>query len=175
MIRWSRVHIRLMSLCALAAVITGVPAVVCAQVPAETAAAVLAETTCATVLTQEEAAAIVGDGYAGPAVDQPRPGFTRCEWQGEDTNFGFTYANATALADEMTTADAMLEMDLSAVESDKHKREALPGIGQKAALVDLGDDALLVGVARADGVARMVLYKVARDKAIALARAMAAP
>lgn len=175
MIRRFTVYPRVVFQCALAVVAMGVPAVVCAQAPADAAAPAAAEITCATVLTQEEAAAIVGDGYAGPAVDQPRPGFTRCEWQGEDTNFGFTYANATALADEMTTADAMLEMDVSAVESDEHKREPLPGIGQKAALVSLGDDGLLVAVARVDGAARMVLYKVARDKAIALARAIATP
>lgn len=171
----SRVNPRVVLQCVLGLVALGMPAVVGAQAPADPAAAAPAAPTCATVLTQEEAAAIVGEGYAGPAVDQPRPGFTRCEWQGDDTNFGFTFADATAIADEMTTADAMLEMDVTAVEGDQYKREPLPGIGQKAALVVLADEAMLVAVARADGVARMVLYKVTRDKAIALARAIAAP
>jgi hypothetical protein len=157
----------------LALAASSAPAVVFAQAP--DAAAAPAAVTCATVLTQEEASAIVGEAYAGPSVDEPRPGFTRCEWQGEDTNFGFTYANATALADEMTTAAEMWEMDVSAVENDQRKRELLPGIGERAALVPVGDDALLLAVARTDGVARMVLYKVDRAKAIALGRAIAAP
>lgn len=158
----------------LAAVAMCVPAAIGAQAPSGAGAALTA-TTCASVLTQEEATAIVGDSYAGPAVDEPRPGFTRCEWQGEDSNFGFTYADATALADEMKTAAEMWESEVSAVEHDQQQREPLPGIGQHAALVSLGDDALLVAVARPDGVARMVLYKVSRDKALALARAIAAP
>jgi hypothetical protein len=158
----------------LALAASSAPAAVFAQAP-DAAPAAPTAVTCATVLTQDEASAIVGDAYAGPSVDEPRPGFTRCEWQGEDTNFGFTYANATALADEMTTAAAMWEMDVSAVENDQRKRELLPGIGERAALVPVGDDALLLAVARADGVARMVLYKVDRAKALALARAIAAP
>ena len=156
----------------LAAVAMCVPAAIGAQTPSEAGPA-LAATTCAAVLTQEEATAIVGESYAGPAVDEPRPGFTRCEWQSEDSNFGFTFANATALVDEMKTAAEMWEMEVSAVENDQQKREPLPGIGQHAALVSLGDDALLVAIARPDGVARMVLYKVDRDKA--LAWAIAAP
>jgi hypothetical protein len=52
---------------------------------------------CDAVLTSDEATAIVGGGYAGPAVDEPRPAFTRCEWQGSDTNFGFTYTSLQAL------------------------------------------------------------------------------
>lgn len=137
--------------------------------------AAAAPSTCDAVLTQEEAAAIVGDAYAGPAVDEPRPGFTRCEWQGSETNFTVTYTNADALKEEMTTADATFEMDVSAVETETRKREALPGIGQKAAIVSLGDEAMLLEVARADGVARVVLYKVEKDKVVALARAIAEP
>lgn len=131
--------------------------------------------TCQQVLTNDEATAIVGDGYAGPAVMEPRPGFTGCDWQGDDTNFSFTFANTRALADEEHTADWTFDMDLSAVENDTRKREMLPGIGVKAALVDLGDGALLLEVQRADGVARMITYKVDREKAIALARAIAEP
>jgi hypothetical protein len=51
----------------------------------------------------------------------------------------------------------------------------VPDAGLKAALVSLGDDAFLVAVQRADGVARMTFYKIARDKVIALARALGAP
>lgn len=131
--------------------------------------------TCAEVLTPEEAVAIVGDGYAGPAMDEPSPGFTRCEWQGTDTNFGFTFASAKALAADQRTAGQEFESVVAAVESAEHKRELLTGIGAQAALVGLGDDALLLAVVHADGVARMITYKVERDQALALARAIAAP
>jgi hypothetical protein len=130
---------------------------------------------CDAVLTAEEATAIVGDGYAGPAVQEPRPGFTSCEWQGNDTNFGFTFASLKALADDMRTAAEEFEFDVSAVENDTRKREALAGLGIKAAIVPLDDDAVLIAVQRPDGVARMIAYKVARDKALALAKAIATP
>lgn len=130
---------------------------------------------CDAVLTKEEAVAIVGEGYDGPAVSEPRPGFTSCEWQGSDSNFGFTFASLKALADDARTADAEFEFDVSAVEDDKKKRELLPGIGVKAATVSLGDGAALVAVQRADGVARMITYKVDRERMLALAQAIATP
>jgi hypothetical protein len=130
---------------------------------------------CDAVLTAEEAAAIVGDAYAGPAVDEPRPGFTRCEWQGTDSNFGFTFASLKSLADDQTTPDQEFENDVSAVESDTNKRELVPDVGVRTAIVSAGEDAWLVAVQRADGVARMIVYKVDRAKALALARAIAAP
>lgn len=132
-------------------------------------------TRCDAVLTAQEATDIVGDSYGSPAVDEPRPGFTRCEWQAPESNFGFTFANLQALKDEESTVERAFELDVSAVESDTRKREAIEGVGVRAALVDLGDDALLVAVQRPDGVARMVTYKVGRDTALALARAIAAP
>ncbi len=130
---------------------------------------------CDEVLTQEEAATAAGGGYDGPAVTELRPGFTRCEWQGGDSNFGFTFASLTALAADARTADEEFESDVAAVEAEARKREVLPGVGVKAAIVALGDDALLIAVQRADGVARMVTYKVDREKALALTRAIAEP
>ncbi len=130
---------------------------------------------CEGVLTAEEATTIVGESFGAPAVDQPRPGFTRCEWQGPDSNFGFTFASLQALKDEESTPERSFESEVSAVENDDRKRESIDDVGVAAALVDLGDDALLIAVQRPDGVARMVLYKVSRDKALALARAIAAP
>jgi hypothetical protein len=133
------------------------------------------EVRCDTVLTQAEAVAIVGDGYQGPAVDEPRPGFSRCEWQGSDSNFGFTFASLKALAVDATTADKAFDIDLQAVEDATKKRELLPGIAVNAATVDLGEGAALLEVQRADGVARMIVYKLDRDKMLALAKAIATP
>jgi hypothetical protein len=130
---------------------------------------------CDAVLTSEEAAAIVGDGYQGPAVDEPRPGFTRCEWQGTDSNFGFTFASLKALAADETSAEKAFDMDLQAVEDATKKRQVLPGIAVSAATVDLGDGAALLEVQRADGVARMIVYKIDREKMLALAKAIATP
>ena len=62
----------------------------CVVVARATLAQEASVTRCDAVLTQEEAVAIVGDSYQGPAVDEPSPGFTRCEWQGSGSNFGFT-------------------------------------------------------------------------------------
>lgn len=141
-----------------------------AQAPAEPSAV-----RCDAVLTSEEAAAIVGEGYQGPAVGEPRPGFTSCDWQGDDGNFGFTFASLKALADDQRTADDEFEFDVQALENDTTKRETLPGVGVKAAVLPAGDDALAVIVQRADGVARMITYKIERGKVLALARALATP
>ena len=130
---------------------------------------------CDAVLTADEATAIVGQDYGGPAVDEPRPGFTRCEWQGTDTNFGFTYMSLQALKDDERTAEQEFELEVSKVETDTRKREVIPDIGVRTAFVDLGDDAALLAVQRADGLARMIVYKVDREKSLALARAIAAP
>ncbi len=130
---------------------------------------------CDAVLTSDEAVAIAGDGYAGPAVDEPRPGFTRCEWQGSDSNFGFTFASLRTLKDDQRSADEEFEFDVSAVEDDTKKREALPGVGVRSAIVVLGEDTFLLAVQRPDGVARMIAYKVSREKVEAIAKAMATP
>ena len=116
-----------------------------------------------------------GDGYAGPAVSEPRPGFTGCDWQGSDSNFGFTFASLKALADDSRTADQEFEFDVSAVENDSKKRELIPGLGVRTAVVSLGDEAFLLAVQRPDGVARMITYKIDRDKMLAFAKAIAAP
>ncbi len=145
-------------------------ALVHAQTPAEPSAV-----RCDAVLTPEEATAIVGDGYQGPAVDEPRPGFTRCEWQGDGSNFGFSFASLKALAGDQRTADEEFEFNVLALEDDTTKREPLPGVGVKAAVLPAGDDTLAVVVQRTDGVARMITYKIEREKVLALARALATP
>ena len=130
---------------------------------------------CDAVLTEAEATAVMGTGYQGPAVDEPSPGFTRCEWQGSDSNFGFTFASMKAIEADGTTAAKTFDIDLQAVENDTRKRELLPGIAVNAATVDLGDGAALLEVQREDGVARMIVYKVAREKMLELAKAIATP
>lgn len=133
------------------------------------------DTRCDALLTAEEVEAVVGTAYHGPGVREPRPGFTICEWEGSDTNFGFTFANLTNLKAEETTAGAMYDIDLQAVENETRKREPLPDVGVPAAKVNLGDEAWLVEVQRPDGVARMTFYKVAPEPMLALVRALAAP
>jgi hypothetical protein len=130
---------------------------------------------CDEVLTEAEAAAVMGTGFQGPAVDEPRPGFTRCEWQGSDSNFGFTFASLKAIEADGTTAAMTFDIDLQAVENETRKRELLPAIAVNAATVDLGDGAALLEVQRPDGVARMIVYKVDREKMLALAKAIATP
>ena len=61
------------------------------------------------------------------------------------------------------------------MEDETKKRELLPGIGVNAATVDLGGDAALLEVQRADGVVRIIVYKIDRDRMLALAKAIATP
>lgn len=127
------------------------------------------------MLTAEEAVAAAGDGYAGPAVDEPRPGFTRCEWQGTESNFGFTFTSLQALKDDERTTEQEFDLEVSKIEDDTTKRELIPGLGVRTAVVSLGDEAFLLAVQRPDGVARMITYKIDREKLLALAKAIATP
>ena len=128
---------------------------------------------CDSVLTQQAAAAVIGEAYQGPAFREFRPGFTECVWSGDDTSIQLSFSTLAAIKEDMSTADQQFEHDVSAVESDTRKRQLLTDAGAKTALVDLGDQAMLVAVQRPDGVARMTFYKVAKDKVLALARAVA--
>ncbi len=131
---------------------------------------------CDAVLTQDEARVVVGDGYAGPAVSEPRPGFTGCEWQGSDSNFGFTLHQPADVGRRLPAPPTQeFEFTVSAVEDDTKKRELIPGLGVRTAVVSLGDEAFLLAVQRPDGVARMITYKIDREKMLALAKAIAAP
>lgn len=130
---------------------------------------------CDDVLSAEKAKAIMGDAFTGPAVAEPSPGFTSCDWQGPDANFGFTFANRKALAADGFSGEQRFEFDVQAMESDDRKREMLPDIGIKAATTSAGEDAFYLGVLRADGVVRMITYKVPREKMLELARALSQP
>lgn len=130
---------------------------------------------CDALLTKEEATTVVGDTYQGPAFNEFRPGFTECVWQGNDSSISFTFATLDAMKQDSQTADEQFEHEVSAVEDPTRKRQMLTNLGPKAALVDLGDQGMLVAVQRPDGVVRIVFYKVAKDKVLALARAAAAP
>jgi hypothetical protein len=130
---------------------------------------------CDMVLTSAEATAIAGDGYEGPAVTARRPGFTECVWQGNDTTISVAFRTLTDLKADDRKPEDEFEMDVAAVEDGPRKREDLKDIGKRAAIVVVEGDAFLVEVLRPDGVARMITYKVPRETAIALGRAIATP
>jgi hypothetical protein len=164
------IHRRLGILIFACACLPGLSAVVVnAQAPEPAA------TRCDTLLTEAEVVQIVGKGFQGPNVTEPRPGFTACTWQAQGANFGFTFSSTRLLQTERRTADEAFEADVAGLENGQQKREILPDIGLKAARVSLGDDGYLVEVQRPDGVARMIFYRISDKQVIALARAMASP
>lgn len=134
--------------------------------------------TCAALLTPEEikAAAIPGlEDPDEPAVQVYQPGRTECVWQGTDVTVSYQLITTKVLEDDRESPAERFRSDVQAVESDDHKREAIPGVGLDAALVPLGDGATLVAVRLRDGVVRMILSGVSKDGAIALAKAIAVP
>lgn len=130
---------------------------------------------CDAVLTAAEVTEVVGTAYEGPAFREMRPGVSQCDWQGEDTNFGFSFSTVAALKADERTADQEYEQDIAAVEGTGAKRQPMPGVEGKVALVPLADDAVLVEVQRPDGVVRLTAYKVAPDKLQGLVRAIVKP
>jgi hypothetical protein len=106
----------LVVVCACLAGLSGVGAQ--SQKPGAKPSAKPKATLCDTLLTKDEVVGIVGADFAGPAFREPRPGFSSCEWQASEANFGFTFSSLRVLKVEQQTAEQNFDISLQAVEDD---------------------------------------------------------
>ncbi len=139
--------------------------------------------TCMTLFTADELTKAVSAGFADMGGDVRGEGETECAWMMRGGSGGFktvsvqfydlraVKANANA-----ATLDAFFEQIVEGGEAGAagKKREALAGIGQKAAFVP-ADPQVLAVVQRADGVARIVGNNLTKAQITAVARAVATP
>jgi len=139
--------------------------------------------TCSTLLTADELTKAVGDKMTDMGARPRGAGETECPWMLRGGSSGFKtvavqFYDLTAIKASPTasTPDAFFENLVSAAEgaASGGKREALAGIGQKAAFVPTTPQVLAV-VQRADGVARIVGNNLTKTQITAVARAVATP
>lgn len=141
-----------------------------------------AHPTCATLLTADEITKIVGEPMKDMGADERGPGETECAWMLHGGSAGFKSVSvqfydkrAVLTGSAVTTLDGLFEEAVSGAEGvASGKREMLPGIGSKAAVVPT-DPQVLAIVQRADGVARIVGNNLTKAQIVAVARAVAAP
>jgi hypothetical protein len=159
--------------CALAAWASLAPAPAVAQSPV----------TCMTLLTADELTKAVGAGFADMGGETRGEGETECPWMLRGGSGGFKTVSvqfydlrAVKANPSAATLAAFFEQIVAAAEDPAAgtKREALAGVGQRAAFVST-DPQVLAVVQRADGVARIVGNNLTKAQITAVARAVATP
>ena len=153
--------------------------------PNAAASAAQAQTppTCMTLLTADELTKAVGAGFADMGGRDRGEGETECPWMMRGGSSGFKTVSvqfydlrAVKANPNAATLDAFFEQIVAAGEGAAagRKREALAGVGQRAAFVPTEPQVLAV-VQRADGVARIVGNNLTKAQITAVARAVATP
>lgn len=149
------------------------PSVVRAQTPP----------TCMTLLTADELTKAAGAGFKDMGGRPREEGETECPWMLRGGSGGFKTVSvqfydlrAVQASQNAPSLDAFFEQIVAAAEgaASGKKREALAGVGQKAAFVPT-DPQVLAVVQRADGVARIVGNNLTKAQITAVARAVATP
>ena len=139
--------------------------------------------TCTTLLTADELTKAVGAGFADMGARERGEGETECPWMLRGGSGGFKTVSvqfydltAVKASQNASTLDAFFEQVVASgeVAAGGKKREALAGIGQKAAFVPT-DPQVLAVVQRADGIARIVGNNLTKAQITAVARAVATP
>ena len=138
---------------------------------------------CATLLTADELTKVIGEKMQdmGPRVRES--GESECSWMLRGGSKGFKTVSVQfydlkviKASPAAPTLPAFFEEVVSSGEiaASGHKREMLPGIGEKAAFVQT-DPQVLAVVQRPDGVARIVGNNLTKAQITAVARAVATP
>lgn len=138
-----------------------------------------ADALCARLLTAPEVQAAAGPGFNSVAQEEPEPGRSECVWLLDHPSG----PRAISMRHWRTAAaggDLAKFFEAQAAKAEQlhgNKREALSGIGVRAALVPgkkPGAMAVVI-VQTADGVAYLETDSVERSQVLALAKAIAAP
>ncbi len=137
--------------------------------------------TCMTLLTAEELTKAVGAKMEDMGGQTRDAGESECPWMlrgggsFKTVSVQFYDGQNIKASPSAPTPDAFFELMVSAGEGvASGKRQLLPGIGQKTALVPT-DPQLLVIVQRADGIARIVANNLTKAQITAVAKAVATP
>ncbi len=139
------------------------------------------DASCAKVLPPAKLQAAAGAGFTPADARVDKSGELECAWMRRGAG-GFAtvsvqfYDKKTiARPDNSGSADALYENIITPHEErSKARREAIPGVGKRAALVP-AEPQRLVAIQRDDGIVRIVMNNLTKAQAIAVAKAVASP
>ena len=136
--------------------------------------------TCGSLITDAELTKAVGTPMRAIGNDARGPGHTECKWmlagQGAFKTLAVIFEDESALkAANAATAAKLFETYVSSAEqTGKSKRSPLPGVGQRAAIIDVSEQTQVI-VQRTDGVARIITNGLSRAQVTAIAQALMTP
>jgi hypothetical protein len=136
--------------------------------------------TCGSLITDAEITKAVGAAMRAIGNDTRGPGHTECKWmlagQGAFKTLAVIFEDESALkAAQAATSAKLFETYVSSAEqTGKSTRSPLPGVGQRAAIIDVSEQTQVI-VQREDGVARIITNGMSREQITALARALMTP
>jgi len=140
-----------------------------------------ADATCARMLPAAKLQAAAGVGFEPADARVEKSGELGCAWMrrgdGGFATVSVQYYDKKTIArpDNAGSADELYENIITPHEqTSRAKREAIAGVGKRAALVP-ADPQRLVAIQRDDGVVRIVMNNLTKVQAIAVAKAVAAP
>ncbi len=148
---------------------------------AATAGAQTPEATCAKMLPSAKLQAAAGTGFEVADARVEKSGELGCAWMrrgaGGFATVSVQFYDKKTIAgpDNSGTADQLYENIITPHEqTSKAKREAIAGVGKRAALVP-ADPQRLIAIQRDDGVVRIVMNNLSKAQAVAVAKALVAP
>ncbi len=131
-------------------------------------------------MTDAEITKAVGTPMRAIGNDVRGPGHTECKWmlagQGAFKTLAVIFEDETALtAARAATSEKLFETYVSSAEqTGKSKRNPLPGVGLRAAIIDVSEQTQVI-VQRTDGVARIITNGLSRAQVTAIAQALMTP
>ena len=128
---------------------------------------------CERLLPKPEIVAVLGDAYRLVAANDPRPGFSFCEWKRPTDDYPFAlrvHAEPEFVESKVKGPEGFFALEVSLSPCQHNPGEPLKGIGQQAVLCSSGP-LMNVIIRRTKDVLALSCFTCQREQMIALARA----
>ena len=131
---------------------------------------------CERLLPRAEVVGILGDSYRLVEANDPRPGFSFCEWRRPTDDYTFSFrlhAEPEFVEAKVKGPQGFFDMEIGLSPCQQSPGEPLKGIGEQALLCSGGSSYFSVFVRRATDVLSLSCFTCRREQMIALAGAAA--
>lgn len=131
---------------------------------------------CERLLPRAEVVGILGDSYRLVEANDPRPGFSFCEWRRPTDDYTFSFrlhAEPEFAEAKVKGPQGFFDMEIGLSPCQHSPGEPLKGIGEQALLCSSGGSYFSVIVRRAADVLALSCFTCRREQMIALAEAAA--
>jgi hypothetical protein len=129
---------------------------------------------CERLLPKAEIVAVLGDAYRLTDANDPRPGFSYCEWKRPTDDYTFAlrvHAEPEFIDAKVKGPEGFFALEVSLSPCQHNPGEPLKGIGEQAVLCSSGGTYFNIIVRRVKDVLALSCFTCSRDQMIALARA----